>query len=131
MAISYGPNSLYAKILRFGYRLGFSAVGWDSKNHRLKHSQSRLRNFWVKFQFGLEIVYQIFLAYKYWLALTDPASDFRDKIQFQYVLVLHILVNCNHMVTVFHGQDCVKLMNGLVDSVDENLKDGEVASFSD
>ena len=129
--VCHGSATSFAKILGFGYSLGFSAVGWDSKNQRLKHSKSRLRYFWVKSQLGLEILYQLFLAYKYWQALTDPARGFRDKIQFQYLLVLYVLINCNHMVTVFNGQDFVQLMNGFGDFVAVNLGHGDVASFCD
>ena len=53
-------------ILQSDYRLGFSAITSDSENHRLIHSEPRLRNSWAKFQVGLELCYQLFLAWVVW-----------------------------------------------------------------
>ena len=118
----YAP--FYAKVLRSGYGIGFSSVGWDLKNQRLKISDSRLRHLWIKFQFGLELCYQLFLAYKCLEAMMDPRRELRHKIRLQYLFVLYVLLNCNHMVTLFTGPEFVNLMNGFGAFVTENLNNG-------
>ena len=129
--ISQGSGSLYAKILRYAYCLGFSAITWDAKNHRLKHSESRLRNSWVRFQFGLEICYQLFLAYKSWRALSDPGLEPRKKIRIQYLTALYTILNVNHFLNVLHGREFVRLMNGFDGLVKKYFPDGKNAFLFD
>ena len=122
--ISQGSDSLYAKILRFGYYLGFTAITWKPNKNCLQYSESRLRHFWLRFQFGLELAYQFFLVYKCYLAIMDPRMELRHKIQLQYLTAMYTILNCNHMVSLFHGKDFANLMNGFVCLVTEDLQEG-------
>ena len=127
--IFQGSQSVYIKILQLGYLLGFTPITWDFKNHCLKHSVSRLRNSWVKVQFGLEICYQLFLAYKSWLAFADPNVESRHKIRLLYVTALYTVLNVNHLINVFQGRDFVQLMNGFNGMVKEHLQNGKSILF--
>ena len=129
--ISQGPDSLYAKILGCGYYLGFTAIVWKPRKNCIEYSASRLRSFWLRFQLGLEIFYQFFLVYKCWLAVMDPRLERRHKIQLQYLTAIYMILNCNHMVNLFHGKDFVKLVNDFDGLVTEYLEEGKVVYCSE
>ena len=50
--------------------------------------------------------------------------ELRHMIQFQYLTALYMILNCNHMVNLFHGTDFVKLMNGFDGLVKEHIQEG-------
>ena len=128
--ISQGSESLYAKILRLGYYMGFTAIIWKPKEKCLQYSTSSLRNFWLRFQFGLELAYQLFLVNKCLLAVMDPTMELRRKIRLQYVAAVYIVLNCNHMMGLFHGTDFVTLMNGFEGLVTQYFLNGKRNSIT-
>ena len=125
---SRAHNGLFRKGTQVGYNLGVSCIRWDSNAERMVYQDSLSRLIWIRVQLVLAFCYQAFLLFKALARSLDPSVSPRDKISIRYVAYTYIMLNCNHVISVFNGRQFVQLLNSSRHLVLQQLGEGNMGA---
>ena len=116
-----GPFVSFSKRIQLAHTFGFTRLKWDRAGNCLAIPVGFRRRVWENVQIVLLMFYIFFLLYQCFQQQfsgckdpeTETYSGARRKATTLYVTAVWILLLANHYISIWRGEEFVRLVNGM------------------